>query len=196
MRCPFCRDPHTGVADTRHLEDETVVLRKRKCHGCKKRFTTYEKIGTTSVRVVKRDGSHVSFDPARLRQGLERACWKRPVDDIQIEELIIKVERDINAAFDTEVESRFIGERVMYYLHGLDQVAYVRFASVYRHFENADDFVRELQQMKQNPDMPSLSSEYLPKKQHSPSPKGKRSRYKEHDGDGETTFPFPSDEEE
>ena len=181
MRCPFCHQDNDKVGDTRTSTDGFVVRRRRTCCACSRKFTTYERVEATQIRVVKRDGSRVPFDRERLRQGLERACWKRQISDTQISTLIAQVERDIDSAFETEVESRFIGERVMRYLGELDQVAYVRFASVYRHFKDADDFVRELQRMQQNPDLPCLSSEYVPKKKHSQFPKMKRNRYKEQD---------------
>jgi transcriptional repressor NrdR len=178
MQCPYChKEDADEVADTRTFPDR--VRRRRKCCACEKRWTTIERIEATQIRVIKRDGSRVPFNRERLQQGLERACWKRRISHAQIEALIAQVEQDIKSAFETEVESRFIGERVMYFLATLDQVAYVRFASVYRHFENADDFIQELKRMEQNPDMPCLSSEYVPKKKHSHLSKGKRSRYRE-----------------
>jgi len=159
MRCPFCNQDNDKVADTRTSADGFVVRRRRECCVCRKKFTTYERIEATQIRVIKRDGSRVPFDRERLQHGVERACWKRKISDEQIETLIAQVEHNINTSFETEVESRYIGEQVMDYLGELDQVAYVRFASVYRHFENAEDFARELQRMKQNPDVPCMSSE-------------------------------------
>ena len=193
MRCPFCHQDNDKVGDTRTSVDGFVVRRRRTCCACERKFTTYERVEATQIRVVKRDGSHVPFDHVKLRRGLDRACWKRKISEEQIEALIVQVEHDINAAFDTEVKSQFIGERVMHYLAELDQVAYVRFASVYRHFKDADDFIRELQRMRQNPDMPSLSSEYVPKKKQSLFPKGKRNRYKGREPDDENPM-FPMDE--
>ena len=181
MQCPFCHQDNDRVADTRTSKDGAVIKRRRVCCACERKFTTYERVEATQIRVIKRDGSRVPYDRERLQQGIERACWKRQISDEQIEALIAQVEHDINTTFDTEVESRYIGERVMHCLGELDQVAYVRFASVYRHFEDADDFARELQRMRQNPDMPCLSSEYVPKKRHSQFSKTKRSRYKELD---------------
>ena len=181
MRCPYCHQDNDKVGDTRHSADGFVVRRRRTCLSCGRKFTTYERVETTQIRVIKRDGSRVPFDREKLQQGLERACWKRPISDEQIISLITQVEQDINSTFESEVESRFIGERVIHYLGELDQVAYVRFASVYRHFKDADDFVQELQRMKQNPDMPCLSSEYVPKKQTSRLSGRKPSRYSEQD---------------
>jgi len=179
MRCPYCHQDNDKVGDTRTSVDGYVVRRRRVCLACTKKFTTYERVESPRILVIKRDGSRVPFDRSSLQRGVESACWKRQVSDEQISALIAQVERDIDAAFEAEVESRFIGERVMSYLHELDQVAYVRFASVYRDFKDADDFVHELERMKQNPDMPCLSSEYLPKKKTTQFPKTKRSRYTE-----------------
>jgi len=145
-------------------------------------------VDATDIRVIKRNDSRVPFDPERLRRGIERACWKRQISDVQISALIAQVEHDINSAFETEVKSQFIGERVMHYLAELDQVAYVRFASVYRHFKDADDFIRELQRMKQNPDV--SYSEYPPQKKQSLFPKGNRNRNKGQELDDETMLPL------
>jgi len=179
--CPFCHQDNDRVADTRTSTDGSVVRRRRECCNCGRKFTTYERVEATQVRVIKRNGSRVPFDRARLQQGIERACWKRQISDDQITALITQVEHDINRTFDVEVESRYIGKQVMHYLGKLDQVAYVRFASVYRDFADADDFARELQRMSQNPDMPCHSSEYVPKKKHSRFSKGKHRRNKEQD---------------
>ncbi len=147
MRCPYCHEDNDKVVDTRAGEDGFMIRRRRHCLGCGKRFTTYERIETTIVRVVKRDGARVPFDRGRLKEGLERACWKRPISDSQIETLIAKVENEIESNFESEVASRFIGEQIMQHLRELDQVAYVRFASVYRKFQDARDFVNEAQPM-------------------------------------------------
>jgi len=179
MRCPYCQQDNDRVGDTRTSVDGFVVRRRRICCACGERFTTYERVETPKIPVVKRNGTQVPFDRESLQRGIERACWKREISDEQIAALIIQVERDIDSASETAVESRFIGERVMYYLYKLDQVAYVRFASVYRQFKDTDDFVRELQRIEQNPDMPCLSWEYQPKKKTTQFPKTKRSRYRE-----------------
>ena len=164
MRCPFCQENNDKVSETRIISDGFVVKRRRTCCACGKKFTTYERVESPQIRVIKRDGSRIPFDRERLQQGLERACWKRQISDAQISALIAQVERDINSAFDTEVGSQFIGERVMHYLGELDQVAYVRFASVYRQFKDADDFARELQRMRDNFDIPDLTLEYTPRR--------------------------------
>jgi len=176
MRCPYCYQDNDKVGDTRTSVDGFVVRRRRVCCACEKKFTTYERIESPRISVIKRDGSRVPFNRDSLQQGIASACWKRQISDEQIAALIAQVERDIDSAFETEVESRFIGERVMYYLYELDQVAYVRFVSVYRHFKNADDFIHELLNMKENPDMPSHPSDYLPKRKATQFPKTKRNR--------------------
>jgi len=179
MRCPYCQQDNVKVGDTRYIADGFVVRRRRTCLTCGKKFTTHERVETTRIWVIKRNSPREPFDRKKLQEGLEHACRKRPISDEQITELITQVERDINTTFETEVESQFIGERVLHYLGELDQVAYVRFASVYRDFKGAADFVQELQKMMQNPDIPCLSSEYIPKKKPSRFPKGGRSRYEE-----------------
>ena len=152
MKCPFCHQDHDRVVDTRTSDDGYVIRRRRLCCACAKRFTTFERIESTCVRVVKRDGSRVPFDREKLRQGLERACWKRPITESQISTLIARIEEEIDSAFETEVESKFIGEQAMQLLCELDQIAYVRFASVYRKFQDARDFAQELGNMLKNPD--------------------------------------------
>lgn len=147
MKCPFCHADNDRVTDSRATEDGAAIRRRRECLDCEKRFTTYERVERTTVKVVKKDGSRVPFDRDRLKLGLEKACWKRPVSEAQLEEVISAVENDIEANFDNEVESRYIGELVMTHLRALDQVAYVRFASVYRQFKDVHDFVDELRAM-------------------------------------------------
>ena len=147
MKCPYCRHDNDRVVDTRTGEEGYAVRRRRHCCECNKRFTTYERVESISVHVRKRDGTRVPFDRDKLRRGLERACWKRPISDAQISSLLAEVESEIDQLFTTEVESRAIGEIVMRLLRELDQVAYVRFASVYLHFKDAQDFANELRPM-------------------------------------------------
>jgi transcriptional repressor NrdR len=144
MKCPFCHEDNDRVLDTRPSDDGVAIRRRRECLGCKRRFTTFERIEATTVKIVKKDGRRESFDRSKIKQGLETACWKRPISDAQLESIISEVENDIETNFDTEVPSRKVGEFVMKWLRDLDQVAYVRFASVYRRFEHARDFVDEL----------------------------------------------------
>lgn len=148
MLCPFCRMAETKVIDSRTSED-FVIRRRRECLNlkCGRRFTTYEKINEVPLKVVKKDGSRVPFDREKIRSGLEKACYKRPVSDEQIERIISDVEADVYHNFDREVPSRYIGERVFNMLRDVDQVAFVRFASVYREFKDVNDFVEELEPM-------------------------------------------------
>jgi transcriptional repressor NrdR len=145
MRCPFCHADNDRVIDSRASNDAYSIRRRRECLGCFRRFTTYETIEEFALKVVKKDGARVPMDREKIRRGLEKACWKRPISPQQIEEVVQAVERDIYNDFDAEVDSHAIGELVMKYLRDLDQVAYVRFASVYREFQDAADFVQELQ---------------------------------------------------
>ena len=146
MKCPFCHEDNDKVIDTRTVEDGSVIRRRRLCQ-CNRRFTTYERVEATTVRVVKRDQTRVLFDPQKIRQGIERACWKRPITDRQLADLVAEIAVEIDASYETEVSSREIGRLVMERLRTLDQVAYVRFASVYLEFQDARDFASELQPM-------------------------------------------------
>lgn len=146
MQCPFCREGETKVVDSR-TSDSFSVRRRRECLSCNRRFTTYERIEESPVKVVKKDGTRVPFDRERIRKGIEKACYKRPVSDDQIDELISRVEAEIYENFEREVPSRNIGELVFSALRDLDQVAFVRFASVYREFKDVNDFVEELEPM-------------------------------------------------
>jgi transcriptional repressor NrdR len=148
MLCPFCRRSETKVVDSRTSE-QFVIRRRRECLDtkCGRRFTTYEKIEESPLRVIKKDGSRVPFDREKIRIGLEKACYKRPVSDEVIERIVKEVEADVYQNFEREVPSRYIGEQVFSTLRGIDQVAFVRFASVYREFKDVNDFVEELQPM-------------------------------------------------
>jgi transcriptional repressor NrdR len=151
MKCPFCKEENDRVTDTRPAQDGFAIRRRRECLGCHRRYTTYEQIEELNVKVVKKDGSRVPFDREKIKQGLEKACWKRPISSEQIEAIVADVEDKVYSTFDSEVESQYIGELVIEHLRLLDQVAYVRFASVYREFKDVRDFVTELEPMlKQN----------------------------------------------
>jgi transcriptional repressor NrdR len=145
MRCPYCQIDNDRVIDSRASEDGMAIRRRRECLGCHRRYTTFERVEEVSIKVIKKDGNRVPFDRTKIKSGLEKACWKRPISDDQIEAAVSAVEREIYDRFDSEVETRDIGELVMQQLARLDQVAYVRFASVYREFKDARDFVEELQ---------------------------------------------------
>ena len=154
MKCPYCQADNDRVIDSRASEDGFATRRRRECLDCKRRYTTYERVERTTMKVVKKDGARVPFDRAKLKLGLEKACWKRPISDAKLEAIVSEVENNIEANFDSEVESRYIGELVMQQLRELDQVAYVRFASVYRQFEDVQDFVEELKPMLAEPPRP------------------------------------------
>lgn len=151
MRCPFCRIDNDRVIDSRASEDGIAIRRRRECLNCKRRYTTYERLEEAAIKVVKKGGEREPFSREKMRSGLAKACWKRPISDAQIDGLLAAVESDIYANFDTEVESQHLGEMVMRLLGELDQVAYVRFASVYREFKDVRDFVDELQPMLNHP---------------------------------------------
>lgn len=147
MKCPYCGEDDDRVTDSRIAENGYAIRRRRQCIKCGKRFTTYERIERRRLKVVKKDGSRVPYDRNKIKTGLEKACWKRPISDEQIEAIVTAIEDDIEKNFENEVESRYIGELAMKYLRELDQVAYVRFASVYRQFEDVHDFMEEVQPM-------------------------------------------------
>ncbi len=147
MKCPFCQVDNDRVVDSRAVQDGSAIRRRRLCTACSRRFTTYERFEGTSVKIIKRDGTREPFDRAKLKRGLETACHKRPVSDAQLEAVVSEVEEEIEATFELEVHSRYVGELVMQQLRDIDQVAYVRFASVYLQFEDVHDFVTELKPM-------------------------------------------------
>jgi transcriptional repressor NrdR len=147
MKCPYCRGDNDRVIDSRASQDSFAIRRRRECLCCRRRYTTYERIEEPAIKVVKKDGVRVPFERDKIKRGLEKACWKRPISDEQIEAVVTAVENDVHANFDTEVESRYLGELVMRHLRQLDQVAFVRFASVYREFKDVRDFVDELEPM-------------------------------------------------
>ncbi|MEW5898948.1 MAG: transcriptional regulator NrdR [Bacillota bacterium] len=147
MRCPFCKHEDTKVLDSRPAEDGCVIRRRRECTRCGRRFTTYERIDEAPLMVVKKDGRREPFDRGKLLTGLTLACRKRPVAAGRIHELADEVERELRARADLEVASRDIGELVIEKLRALDEVAYVRFASVYREFKDVHGFVREIEKL-------------------------------------------------
>lgn len=147
MKCPSCGYSETKVIDSRLNSDGTSIRRRRECLKCEKRFTTYEYIETVPLLVVKRDGRRQYFDRKKIIAGLMKACEKRPVSLDRIEEITSDIERTIQRQYDREVDSKEIGELIMGKLVGLDEVAYVRFASVYRQFRDVNQFMNELQGM-------------------------------------------------
>ena len=148
VRCPFCKENRDKVVDSRSSDAGRIIRRRRQCLACRRCFTTYEKIGESfRLSVVKKDQSRVPYDREKVIAGLKKACYKRPVSVEQVQEIADKVEEDIFRNFDKEVSSPFIGDSVMKHLRGVDKVAYIRFASVYRDFKDADDLIEEVSQV-------------------------------------------------
>jgi transcriptional repressor NrdR len=160
MRCPFCKEDSDKVIDSRSSEGGRVIRRRRQCLACKKRFTTYEKIGESfKLNVIKKDGTRLPYDREKVLSGLQKACYKRPVPVDRIQEAADKIEEDIFKVYDKEVTSKFIGECAMKHLRAIDNVAYIRFASVYRDFTDAGEFIDEVTQAinePSHPDQPGL----------------------------------------
>jgi transcriptional repressor NrdR len=154
VRCPFCKEDRDKVVDSRSSESGRVIRRRRQCLECKKRFTTYEKIGESfRLNVIKKDGSRLPYDREKVLVGLQKACYKREVSAEQIQETADKVEEDVFRNYDKEVDSKFIGESVMRHLRAVDKVAYIRFASVYRQFTDAGELIEEVTQAILQPDL-------------------------------------------
>lgn len=151
MRCPFCGAEDTKVIDSRLAGDGDQVRRRRKCVVCRERFTTFETAELNLPRIVKRDGSRVPFDGRKLRNGIMRALEKRPVSTEQVDAAVAHIQRKLMQSGEGEVPSRRVGELVMDELRGLDQVAYVRFASVYRKFEDVAAFREEIERLERQP---------------------------------------------
>lgn len=144
MRCPMCNSPDSRVLESRLIEEDTCLRRRRECPHCNRRFTTYERVESVPLMVVKREGTREVFDPRKLVTGLMRAAVKCRVSVSQIEELVADIESELHRRHAREVPSREIGEMALERLRSLDEVAYVRFASVYRHFASIGDFISEL----------------------------------------------------
>ena len=143
MQCPYCNYNESKVVDSRHTDSKSI-RRRRECESCKKRFTTYEKIETTPIMVIKKDNTREVFDGEKIKYGILKACEKRPVSIEQIEEIVLYIENKLNKSYIYEIETKEIGEIVMDKLKDIDEVAYVRFASVYRQFKDINTFVKEL----------------------------------------------------
>lgn len=150
MKCPYCSSPDTKVTDSRDTDDGASIRRRRQCLACGRRFTTYETIEQLPLRVIKKNGSRELFDRSKLRSGLIRACEKRNITSSQIEDIVNRVEKKIRNELKQEVSSVEIGNLVMNELKSLDQVAYVRFASVYREFKDIGRFMNELETLMKN----------------------------------------------
>ncbi|HEX2660664.1 MAG TPA: transcriptional regulator NrdR [Polyangia bacterium] len=147
MRCPFCQAIEDKVVDTRPSDNEQVIRRRRECVGCERRFTTYERIDEILPLVVKKDGRREPFDRAKVLVGLRRACSKRPVSMETIERTVDRIERELQEAGEKEIPSSRIGDAVMAALRNIDDVAYVRFASVYRSFRDVSELMDELKEL-------------------------------------------------
>lgn len=147
MECCFCSSLENKVTDSRFIEDQNVIRRRRECLSCGKRFTTYERIETIPMLVIKKSGDRESFKPEKIKTGLIKACEKRPVSIEEIERVASKIEKQVMATDKREIETKKIGEFVMDALKELDQVAYVRFASVYKQFEDFSTFQEFVQKL-------------------------------------------------
>ncbi|MDH4097240.1 MAG: transcriptional regulator NrdR [Nitrospira sp.] len=149
MKCPFCDELEDKVVDSRMAKEGEVIRRRRECIGCRRRYTTYERVDEILPVVVKKDGRRESFDRSKILSGIKKACEKRPVSTATIEDAADRIEKRIQEMGESEIKSRVVGEEVMKELHQLDQVAYVRFASVYREFKDIDQFMDELKVLAQ-----------------------------------------------
>ena len=147
MKCPYCNLDNTRVVDSRPADDNTSIRRRRICDSCGKRFTTYEKIETIPLAVIKKDRTRQQYDRRKIEDGVMRACYKRPIPVENVRACIDAMEKDIFAIEDKEIETSEIGEIVMDHLKELDAVAYVRFASVYREFKDVNTFMEELKKI-------------------------------------------------
>ena len=150
MKCPYCNAQDTKVIDSRPADDNSSIRRRRQCEKCGKRFTTYEKLETMPLMVIKKDRSRETYDRSKIESGIIHSCHKRPVSTQQINAMIDEIENQIFNMEDKEVETTVIGELVMRKLKQLDEVAYVRFASVYREFKDVNTFMEELGKLLQN----------------------------------------------
>jgi len=147
MKCPYCSEIENKVIDSRLSKDASVIRRRRECLTCSRRFTTYEHIEEIPIMIIKKDGRRELFNRDKVRAGMLKACEKRNISMNSIEEFIDEMERDLREAEEKEIPASVIGEKVMAKLHELDEVAYVRFASVYREFKDVNDFVSELKKL-------------------------------------------------
>lgn len=150
MKCMYCGHTDSKVIDSRPSDDGTAIRRRRECNNCNKRFTTYETIETTPILVIKTNGNRQAFDANKLKNGIIKSCEKRPVPMYRIDELVENIQKKIYNSLEQEVSSKKIGEMVMEGLKEIDEVAYVRFASVYRSFKDISTFMKELEKLQKN----------------------------------------------
>ena len=162
MKCPFCSSEDTKVIDSRARSGGYAIRRRRECLSCQQRFTTYEQVGDVPVVVVKKDTSRVAFDREKIRQGLAKACYKRPITLAQLDEWTQQIESKLIHRGENEISSQEIGAMVMDILRKVDQVAYVRFASVYREFKDVSDFEDEIRPMLEGSNRPKRSTSVTP----------------------------------
>ncbi|HHY71069.1 MAG TPA: transcriptional repressor NrdR [Thermoanaerobacterales bacterium] len=148
MKCPFCGNMDSKVMDSRPTEEGTIIRRRRECPSCKKRFTTYERVDELPLTVIKKSGMREVFDPHKIINGLIKACEKRPISIDILQNIANDIERELKNTMEQEIESRRIGEMVMNRLKAMDEVAYVRFASVYRQFKDIDSYIEEIKKLK------------------------------------------------
>ncbi|MBQ3103504.1 MAG: transcriptional regulator NrdR [Oscillospiraceae bacterium] len=147
MKCPYCGFRESKVVDSRPAEEGSSIRRRRECLSCERRFTTYETVESLPIVVIKKDGSRQSFDRSKVLRGMIRACEKRPVSLAALEKIADEIELELQNSMEREISTDSIGEKVMDRLRGVDQVAYVRFASVYRQFKDIDTFMAELNKL-------------------------------------------------
>ena len=147
MRCPKCGNSDDKVIDSRNSKGGTVIRRRRECLKCSYRYTTYEEIAREDWHVIKKDARHEAFNKAKLRGGIEKACEKRPVSVEAVDRLVDRIVEELEQEYDREIPSRAVGEKIMKNLRELDEVAYVRFASVYRQFKDINEFVEEIKNL-------------------------------------------------
>jgi transcriptional repressor NrdR len=150
MKCPFCADTENKVIDSRLSKEGYVIRRRRECLACNRRFTTYERIEEIPLMIIKKDGRREEFNRDKIRSGITKACEKRNVSMNSIEDFLDELEQELRETGKKEISSSVVGERVINRLHDLDEIAYVRFASVYREFKDVNDFVQELKLMLEN----------------------------------------------
>ena len=168
MKCPFCSKDNDRVIDSRSASGGEKIRRRRECLECGRRYTTYEDIEQTRLRVIKKDGSRMPFERERILNGILKACEKRPISMERLEEIVTEIELDIHQNFEREVPVAYIGEKVMRHLRDLDKVAYVRFASVYREFEDLSDFKAEVERISDNAGAASASPKEPPTESEPP----------------------------
>jgi transcriptional repressor NrdR len=172
MRCPFCKNPDSRVTDSRTVEDGAGIRRRRECSQCGLRFTTYERVQSSVLMVAKNDGSREGFNRDKLTSGIVKACAKRPVTSWDIEKLVEDIEANLNHLGQAEIPANTLGEMVMERLRQLDRVAYIRFASVYRDFQDIDSFEEAVKDLRENPEQLSFIEGISPP----PTSRGRKGR--------------------